>query len=62
MVDVNDTIDFIVLDQDYITSDLIGSTRVSIKDMLDHENTGFYVDLFFYGRSAGTLTATVWKI
>jgi hypothetical protein len=34
LVNLEDSLDFIVLDDDYITSDIIGSARVSIKDML----------------------------
>ena len=49
MTNFKDTIDLIVLDDDYVTSNIIGSARVAIKDMLEYENNEFYLDLFYKG-------------
>jgi len=62
LVDMDDEITFIVLDDDIVSADIVGETTAVVKDLLAHDNEDFILPLEYRGRSAGTLTASAWKI
>ena len=62
LVDLDDEITFIVLDDDIVAADIVGQTTAVVKELLAHGNEDFVLNLEYRGRSAGTLTASAWKI
>jgi len=62
LVDMDDEITFIVLDDDIVSADIVGKVTVVVKELLAHGTDDFVLPLEYYGGSAGTLTASAWKI
>jgi Ca2+-dependent lipid-binding protein len=62
LVDMEDEITFIVLDDDFVSADIVGEVTAVVKDLLARGTDDFVLSLEYRGRSAGTLTASAWKI